>query len=182
MPVSVYRPCAPWGRLQTKYPRKVRAIHKRIRENAGRARLREQARSEYTRDRWLIRLFALRAADLTGLGNKVFFLTLDEVLALLTGNKAALGSIPARKDAYDQYKALPPYPSVIRGRFDPLEWASDPQRRRDIYDATDIHPIDTSKLISGSPGSAGRVTGVARLVEHPDQGQSLQQGEILVAV
>jgi len=117
----------------------------------------------------LIRLFALRAADLTGLGNKVFFLTLDEVLALLTGNKAALGSIPARKDAYDQYKALPPYPSVIRGRFDPLEWASDPQRRRDIYDATVIHPIDTSKLISGSPGSAGRVTGIARLVEHPDQ-------------
>ena len=71
---------------------------------------------------------------------------------------------------------------MIRGRFDPLEWASDPQRRSDIYDATDIHPIETSKVIKGSPGSAGRVTGIVHLVENPDQGQSLQQGEILVAV
>jgi pyruvate,water dikinase len=28
------------------------------------------------------------------------------------------------------YKALPPYPTVIRGRFDPFQWAADPNRRR----------------------------------------------------
>ncbi len=177
---TVYQ--AAWERLQTKHPRKVGAIHKRIRESARRARLREQARSEYTRDRWLIRLFALRAAELTSLGNEIFFLTLDEVLTLLLGNQAVLSSIPVRKNTYDQYKAMPPYPSVIRGRFDPLEWTLDPKKRSDIYDDTVIHPIDTSMFISGSPGSAGRVTGIARLIEHPDQGQSLQQGEILVAV
>jgi len=171
-----------WERLQTKHPRKVETIHKRIQENTRRARLRELARSEYTRDRWLIRLFALRAAELTALGEDIFFLTLNEILTLLGGNRSPKGSILVRKEAYHSYKALPSYPSVIRGHFDPLEWASDPQRRSDIYDASIVHPIERSNLVSGSPGSAGRVTGMARLVDHPDQGQLFQQGEILVAV
>ena len=53
-----------------------------------RARLREMARSEYVRDRWLVRLFACRAGELTGLGEDVFFLTLDELLELLAGGNA----------------------------------------------------------------------------------------------
>jgi pyruvate,water dikinase len=173
---------AAWGRLQSRHPRKAGVIRKRIRENARRARLREGARSEYTRDRWLIRLFALRAAELTGLGDQVFFLTLDEVFSLLSGDKDALDLIPERKETYQKYKTLPPYPSVIRGRFDPIEWAANPQRRSDIYDAAVTHQVDTSRAISGSPGSAGQVTGIVRLVDDPGQGHLLQQGEILVAV
>jgi rifampicin phosphotransferase len=86
-----------WERLKNQHPRQAGAIQKRIRENARRARLRELARSEYTRDRWLIRLFALRAAELTGLGNDIFFLTLSEVLNLLSEDHTALGLIPSRK-------------------------------------------------------------------------------------
>jgi pyruvate,water dikinase len=171
-----------WERLQTQHPRQTGAIHKRIRENARRARLRELARSEYIRDRWLIRLFALHTAELTSLGEDIFFLSLDEVLALLSGDQATLRLIPARKEAYQQYKALPPYPSVIRGRFDPLEWAADSQRRSDIFDASLALQIDTSNIITGSPGSAGQVTGSVRVVVDPEQGQQLQPGEILVAV
>ena len=173
---------AAWARLQSQHPRQARTIHIRISENARRARLRELARSEYTRDRWLIRLFALRVADFTALGEDVFFLTLEEVLNLLSGDQTALNLIQARKTAYQQYKALPPYPSVIRGRFDPLEWAADPQRRRDIFDASTTHKIETSNLITGSPGSAGQVTGSARVVATPEEGQHLLSGEILVAV
>jgi len=35
-----------------------------------------------------------------------------------------------------RYSALPPYPALIRGRFDPFSWAADPQRRSDLFDAT----------------------------------------------
>jgi pyruvate,water dikinase len=119
---------------------------------------------------------------LTSLGEDIFFLSLDEVLALLSGDQATLRLIPARKEAYQQYKALPPYPSVIRGRFDPLEWAADSQRRSDIFDASLALQIDTSNIITGSPGSAGQVTGSVRVVDDPEQGQQLQPGEILVAV
>lgn len=173
---------AAWERLQNQHPRQANAIYKRICENARRARLRELARSEYTRDRWLIRLFALRTAELAGLDDNIFFLTLDEMLNLLSGDQTALELIPARKEAYQQYKSLPHYPSVIRGRFDPLEWATDSQRRSDIYDASTAHEIDTSNLITGSSGSAGQVIATARVVATPEEGQQLQSGEILVTV
>ena len=127
-------------------------------------------------------MFALRAAELTGLGNQVFFLTLDELLELLAGNQAVLDSIAARKQSYEKYKKLPPYPSVIRGHFDPLEWAADPNRKRNIVDAVDPYSAYKSKFIKGSPGSAGQVIGIARVVDNPEQGQMLQKGEILVTV
>jgi phosphohistidine swiveling domain-containing protein len=171
-----------WDRLQSQYHHQANAINKRIRENARRARLRELARSEYTRDRWLIRLFALRVAELTGLGEDVFFLNLAEMLNLLSGDQTALKRIPTRKETYHQYKALPSYPSVIRGRFDPIKWAADPQRRSDIFDATAIYQPDPSNIIKGSPGSAGQVTGTVRIAASPEEGQQLQPGEILVAV
>jgi pyruvate,water dikinase len=169
-------------RLKIKHPGTVKSIQKRIQENTRRARLREQARSEYTRDRWLIRLFALRAAEFLGLGDDIFFLRLDEILFLLSGNKQALNLITERKETYQKFMAFPAYPSVIRGHFDPITWAADPHRRSDLFDSSMIYQGSSSKIVSGSPGSAGRVTGIARLVNTPDQGQSLQQGEVLVAV
>jgi pyruvate,water dikinase len=72
---------------------------------------------------------------------------------------------------------------VIRGWFDPLAWAADPNRPSDIYDAS---KIDAAKpepdLIVGSPGSAGVVEGPVRIIEHPETGDLLQQDEIMVAV
>lgn len=172
-----------WERLQTQYPRQAAAFQKRIHESARRARLREQARSAYIRDRWLIRLFALRAADLLGYpGDEVFFLSLAEILAGLGGEQPAPGLIATRKETYRQFKALPPYPSVIRGRFDPLQWAADPQRRSDIFDAHETPKINTSNLITGSPGSAGQIVGIVRVAFTPEEGQQLRPGEILVTV
>jgi len=176
-----------WRRLQSRYPRRAKAIGRRIAESARRARLREMARSEYVRDRWTLRLFALRAGELSGLGDDVFFLMLEEVLDLLAGNKTAIRSIPDRRKIYLQYKSLPPYPSLIRGKFDPFEWAANPQRRSDIFDGQPTHMPTASgregtKIITGSPGSAGRVEGTVRCLRSHEEGAQLQLGEILIAV
>ena len=178
---------AAWGRLQSQYPGNARSIRSRLDESARQGRMRELARSEYVRDRWLIRLFALRAGKLTGLGEDIFFLTLDETLSLLAGDQSAISSIPARQEAYQRYKALPPYPSIILGQFEIFTWAANPQRRSDIYDSQTpalpaTSPASKTKIILGSPGSAGQVEGIVRRLDNPQDGSQLQAGEILVAV
>jgi pyruvate,water dikinase len=160
-------------------------MRRRIDEVAPRARLRETARSEYARDRWLVRDLALRAGELTGLGDGVFFQTVAEMLAILRGDEGARGAITARRRTYEGYKALPPYPPIICGRFDPFEWAADPERRSDIAGSCAPAPSpaadrDRPGPITGSPGSAGRVEGVVRLLDRLEDGDQLQRGEILV--
>lgn len=176
---------AAWGRFKARYPRKAKSIRRRIGEGARRARMREAARSEYVRDRWIVRAFALRAGELSGLGDDVFFLTLDEVLDVLSGKETAIDDIPARKETCDRYRALPSYPSIILGRFDPFRWANDPNRRSDVFDSHASLPktedrIGDVSIITGSPGSAGQVEAVVRRLDQPEEGDQLQEGEVLV--
>lgn len=163
----------------------ARRFGRRLAESARRARLREGARSAYSRDRWAVRLFALRAAELSGLGEQVFFLTLRELLACLSsGDCSATQFIGPRVAAYEQYSQLPPYPPVIRGRFDPFAWAASPHRRGDVFDASRaaVTAPDKTEMIAGAPGSAGTVEGTVRIVDRPENGALLQEGEVLVAV
>jgi phosphohistidine swiveling domain-containing protein len=176
---------AAWTRFQRRYPRQANIMGRRIDKAARLARLRESARSEYVRDRWLVRTFALRAGELTGLGDDVFFLTLDEMIDLLSGDESAVASIPAQKETYERYRALPSYPSIIVGCFDPLQWAANPRRRTDLYDARAPLGVtgageSSANLIAGSPGSAGRVQGRVRRLDRPEDGNRFQAGEILV--
>ncbi|MHB8076340.1 PEP/pyruvate-binding domain-containing protein [Desulfosporosinus fructosivorans] len=176
-----------WGRFEITHPRKVRSMKRRINKVAPKARMREAVRSEYVRDRWVARNFALRAGQLTGLGDDVFFLTIEEVLNVLSGDEAVVKFIPARKDIHRKYSSLPAYPSIICGRFDPFLWAVDPKRRNDIYDAygsASGSTYDSSEskgnVITGSAGSAGRIEGVVRRLHSPEEGDQFQKGEILV--
>lgn len=176
---------AAWERFQAQYPRKSGSMRSRINAAARLARLRESARSEYVRDRWLIRLFALEVGDITGLGEDIFFLTMDEVLEILAGNDASMSAIPRQKEIYEKYRTLPSFPSIILGRFDPFRWAADPHRRSDFYTSAVSQPgaqvgVEENNLITGSPGSAGRVVGLVRRLDQPEQGDQLQNGEILV--
>jgi phosphohistidine swiveling domain-containing protein len=173
---------AAWQRLQKGYPKKARKLRRQIDKVGPAARMREAVRDEVTRFLWIEREWAVRAGGLTGLGDDIFLLTIDEVLALLSGDDAATVFIPARKETYARYRELPPYPMIIRGRFDPFQWAADPKRRNDIYDATSAAPVSTSDTISGIAGAAGRVEGRVRVLDGPEQGDQLQPGEILVAV
>ncbi len=169
-------------RLRDKYPRKASELQRQIGDSARRARMRELARSEYVRDRWLIRLFAQRAGELSGLGTDIFFLTLEEVLA---GIESAAADIPARMEIYNRYRALPPYPAIILGGFDPFQWGADPNRRSDIFISpgafqTEGEQKGSGKTITGSPGSAGCLEGLVRRIDAPEEGDQLREGEILV--
>jgi hypothetical protein len=60
-----------------------------------------------------------------------------DVPLVLTLDDPAATVATARREAYRIYQALPPYPALIRGRFDPVRWAADPHRRTDYYDERD---------------------------------------------
>jgi pyruvate,water dikinase len=174
-----------WERLERRQPGKASSYFRRIQESAQRALRREQARSEYIRDRWMARKFALRIAELAGLGDEVFFLSLDELLDFLKGDERALAYLPARMETYRTYKSIAPYPALICGRFDPFAWADDPNRRSDIFDGRDdqTRPSDNGNdEIRGAASSVGKVEGLARVLRDPTDGDQLRQGEILVAV
>jgi pyruvate,water dikinase len=176
---------AAWVRLQQRHPRQAGGLRRRIDEAARWARAREAARSEYVRDRWLVRSFALRAGELTGLESDVFFLTLAELLALLSGDEQAATHIPLQRETYERYRALPAYPSLIVGPFDPFQWAADPGRRTDLYDACShagqlAGSPAADNLVTGAPGAVGRVEALVRRVDRPEHGDRLQAGEVLV--
>jgi rifampicin phosphotransferase len=131
----------------------------------------------------VIRAFAvarahlLRAAELTALGDEVFMLDVDEVVAVLRGAPAPDTS--ERRAAYERYAALPPYPSLIRGAFDPFAWAADPHRRADVFDPAAL-PAPADGAVTGFPGASGVVEGAVRVLRSVDEGEQLRPGEILV--
>jgi pyruvate,water dikinase len=117
---------------------------------------------------------------MTGLGDDVFFLTRQELVGLLKGEDSPVRYIPIRREAYERYRSLPPYPTIIIGRFDPFRWSSDEARRGDIWDSRAPLPREDTKLITGYPGSAGVVEGVVRRIDTPEEGIDMELGKILV--
>ncbi len=171
---------AAWERLKAKVPRKAKSYRLKLERMAAASKTREASRSEAVRALGVMRTFALRAGELTGLGDDVFFLSLDEVLAALGGDEAAPRFIPARREIHARYSSLPPYPTLIRGRFDPFLWAADPNRRSDFFDAHASTTTPTSDAITGFAGAAGIVEGSVRRLDSLEEGDRLQPGEILV--
>jgi phosphohistidine swiveling domain-containing protein len=176
---------AAWERFQSRYPRQVRSMRRRLERAAEAARTREAARSESARIIWVARTWALRVGDVTGIGAGVFFLTGEELRDLLSGLDVSTSAIPARRRTYERYQALPRYPLSIRGRFDPFQWTDDPHRRNDVFDSHGLLTGMTLKaprenVILGMPGSAGQVEGLVRRLDDPEQGGQLRAGEILV--
>jgi rifampicin phosphotransferase len=168
-----------WARFAERYPGKEKAMRERVRRFNGAVRDREATRSETMRAFWVLRAFVVRAGELTGRGDDVFYLYLEELLDLLRGKVSALGKVPVRRATYLQYAALPTYPALIIGHFDPVRWAADPGRRPDIYDARG-HTVPVSDTVTGFPGAPGLVEGIARVIAGPEEGDRLKPGEILV--
>jgi phosphohistidine swiveling domain-containing protein len=168
---------AAWERLVAAHPRKVRATRRQLQRWSRAAGRREQARTEVVRTFAVARAYLLRAGTLSGLGDEVFMLTPDEVAAVLRGGPVP--DIAERRAAYERYAALPPYPSLIRGGFDPFTWAADPDRRADVYDGT-AAPAPSDGTVTGFPGASGVVEGTVRVLRSADEGGELRPGEILV--
>lgn len=171
-----------WSGLERDHPDKTKKIKKRLDKVPDAARLRESVRSESMRMGEIQRGYAVRVGEVTGLGDDIFFLGINDILDLLSGDEHALNYIPARKETYQRYCSLPPFPMIIRGRFDPEIWAADPKRRSDIYDSTKAYDSPASSTLHGFAGAAGRVEAPVRVLDSPEQSGDLQEGEILVAV
>jgi len=171
---------AAWERFQQRYPRKATRMQRRLDHAAAVYRDREAVRSEEVRVFWVLRAFVLRAGALSGQGEALFFLSIDEILAVLGGDETALARIPARRTTYERYCALPPYPALIRGHFDPFQWAAATPQCKDVFDASGGTRAPESSTVTGFPGGAGVVEGRVRVIQTADEGDQLQPGEILV--
>ena len=173
-----------WQALKAAHPRRARGIRRTLAKTAERAALREAARSESVRRTGVERAFDLRAGEFLGIGDGVFYLTIEELLdALGGGDRSAFARIPLRREVHQRYLSIGSLPSVIVGRFDPLEWAADPNRRTDVFVAGGpLRPVDaeTAGAITGTPGALGVVEGTVRLLDGIEDSDQLQVGEVLV--
>jgi rifampicin phosphotransferase len=145
-----------------------------------------QGTQRLTRDRenWkneAVRLFAgfrriflelgerLRQKGVFGQREDIFFLEIAEVEPVVQGRAGfdVQQRIAERRAEYESNKAQTP-PAVVVGRYDPQKH---------------IAPrIDASlKVLRGIAVSPGIVTGKARVITHPRDGQHVEPGEILVA-
>ena len=169
---------AAWVELERRHPLQAWTLHHQLARWVKISRDREQARSEVIRYFWVLRAYALRAGQLTGLGEDIFFLDKHEVVRALNGETISTTVITDRRSAYLDYCTLPSYPALIRGRFDPFGWARDPRRRSDL--SIEGQTGEAHASVRGFPGSAGIVEGRVRVLLDADRGAELEAGEVLV--
>ncbi|WP_030916490.1 PEP/pyruvate-binding domain-containing protein [Streptosporangium amethystogenes] len=170
---------AAWKRFGERHPGKVAKTREQVARWNAIVRDRETARSEVMRAFWALRAFVLRAGELTGHGDDLFFLRIEEILAVLRRDASPLEKVTVRRATYQRYAALPAYPTLIVGHFDPERWAADPGRRGDIFDARG-GSAPVSETVTGFPGAPGIVEGIVRVIPGPEDGDRLAPGEILV--
>lgn len=157
---------AAWSDLAARHPGSARLLRRPVAVWARLARDREWARDEVGRYLGVLRAYALRAGELTGLGEDVFFLDAAELTAALRGRSLEPRVVADRRTAYAGYVGRPHSPTLIRGPFDPYAEAAD--------------PVAADGPVRGSPGSAGVVDGVVRVLTDVGSGAELQAGEVLV--
>ncbi len=171
-----------WHAFADRFPKQAHQIKKKLDKATSAMEKREMIRSELTRYLGVIRAWYLKAGQLTGIGEGIFHLKDAEVLEVLAGDRSFVEYIPTRKETFQRLSSLPPYPPVISGRFDPFRWAEDPHRRSDYFDShANLQIEDDLNIITGLPGSAGRVEGIVRIIHSPDESDHFKRGEILVA-
>jgi len=167
-----------WAELEQRHPVQARILRRQVRGWAKISRDRERARSEVIRYFWVLRAYALRAGELTGWGEDIFFLDKAEIVRVLEGETISTKLIKQRRRAYQSYSALPPYPALIRGTFNPYAWAADENRRSDVFMSGSRNEADVA--VRGFPGSAGIVEGKVRVLNDAADSGALQPGEVLV--
>jgi rifampicin phosphotransferase len=175
---------AAWDRLVRNHPKEIKSLERKLEKARQIHHLREAVRSESTRAIWVTRTLALRAGEMSGVGDDIFFLTFDEMLALMKGDDEPVDHIPARIETYQRYCSLPPLPRMISGQFDAFTWAKLPHRRSDYFDShkpAANQALEISHTLKGNAGSAGSYEGIVRVLGTAEEGQQLRDGEILVA-
>ena len=162
-----------------KYPSQTGKLARMLKKYSAAVASREIVRSDTLRLFCLIREYLLRAGELTGLGDDIFMLYIDEVKELLSGSETCVGKIPVRRKNYEKQMSMPNFPSVICGRFTLGEWqaAGSPGG---YYRFGETAEQPDARVISGVAGSAGQCEGVARVLKNIDDADTIEQGDILV--
>ena len=162
-----------------KYPRYSGKLDRVLKKYAASVAGREIVRSDALRLFCVIREYLLRAGALTGLGDDIFMLYIDEVKALLSGDESCVGKIAARRRNYEKQMDMPNFPSMICGRFTPDEWrkAGSPGG---YYRFGEAMAQTDESVITGVAGSAGQCEGTARVLKNIDDADTIEQGDILV--
>lgn len=177
-----------WNELSAKSNRTYNNLLKEFQEIAKLADQREKVRAEMIRVHRSMRHFYRKAGKLTKLGEDIFFLGIEELLEVLEGDTPNKVQIECRKKAHETYSKLPPYPALIKGKFNPVEWAKSPFRNNAVYDSLDKEGMLGSQNnmrstdINGHGASSGIVRGKVRILSRPEDGRELLEGEILATV
>ncbi len=145
-------------RYKDKFPNKTKWLDKQLKKAAEGAQNRDSARSELVRVFRINRAFALKAGEIIGIGEDVFFLYIDDIINVLTKNdESSLMFISARKTNYEKFKELPPFPSIKR-TFNPSEWIKDEKEEWTIMILQRRQPSTDSEYLRVFPeqGQGGR--------------------------
>ncbi|BBA33909.1 pyruvate phosphate dikinase PEP/pyruvate-binding [Methylocaldum marinum] len=171
-----------WRTLERLPPKQLDKLRKLCESARVLAHNRELAKSENFRQAWVIRRFAIRAAEINGLlPDDLFYLAKDELIRFLRGERNLLEHIVPRRQTFRAYSALPPLPNLISGPIDPFRWSKLPNRRTDCFVAArPAHPVEHGSFLKGFPGSAGLVEGTVRVLTSHEQIEDFVSGEILV--
>ena len=162
-------------------PRRLRAFRKLLADTQHLAAVREEQVPHLTLAWPVMRRAVLRigeslaAREVIPEPDDVFFLTRDEALKALegTGTAATVDVAERRARRIEQGELVAP---LMVGRMTRMmKWLWEKMPR--LVGAV---PSD-SALVSGTPASPGRVTGLVRVVRGPRDFDQLQPGEILVA-
>lgn len=171
-----------WQQVRSKLPDKNKNVEEKLEKVLVNMEKREIIRSEVTRSIGVVRQFFIRAGELLGLDDDIFFLSLVEVVEMLEGKEKSIAYIARRKKTYDSYKELPVYPAVIKGRFNPFQWSKDENRRTDIFapDYQQEYSNRENGVIRGNAGSFGVAEGIVRKIDKLEDAVKIIPGEILV--
>ena len=171
-----------WKILEQRQPKQVGKLRKLCAAAITRAHNRELAKSENFRQAWVMRKFVEKSAAINRLpADDLFYLSKNELIQFLQGDRQVLEHIAPRRETYAAYTALPPLPNLISGPIDPFRWAKLPNRRTDYFSETpSSHQVEDDKLLRGFPGSAGLVEGTVRVLTSHQRMDEFVTGEILV--
>lgn len=165
--------------FRVKYPSHSAKLDRMLKKYSAAVAGREVIRSDALRLFCIIREYILRAGKITGLGDDIFMLYMDEVKALLSGDESCVSRIPVRRGNYEKQMAMPNFPSMICGRFTLDEWRASGSPGG-YYRFGETLPQTDDRVISGVAGSAGQADGNARVLKNIDDADTIEQGDILV--
>lgn len=160
-------------------PTKSKYLHKILSKYEKGVYDREFVRSEALRVFCLARELMLKAGELSGLGEDVFLLYIDEVKSLLREGVLQTKKLNERRENYRRQLSAPHFPNLIYGRFTEEEWRKS-GGSMDYYRYGESRAENAGDVLEGIAGSSGQAEGIARVISDISEADRLQKGEILV--